>query len=195
MTEQQPWMNELATLRARVEELEQARRSMARRWRNALIAASAVLVSMGGVAVAATGDCPNGLPFCFSANSPARASEVNTNFAQLKEWVDKKLDANGSGSLVTTGNVTAQELHASSAALTAGISASSASFGSVSSGGDLSAPNNLWGSRNRLGPWTRNDCNAHPSGALCPEGQYVCGIYTDHTCGQNWYEAQWYADC
>ena len=49
-----------------------------------------------GSALAANGNCPNGLPFCFSANQPAIAAEVNQNFAQLKEW----LEANLNGAIV-----------------------------------------------------------------------------------------------
>lgn len=53
-------------------------------------------------AVAADGTCPNGLPFCFSADQPAVAAEVNNNFAQLREWLEAKVGTRGQNVAVTT---------------------------------------------------------------------------------------------
>lgn len=71
-------------------ELRRARRRQ--RW---WVLAAAGLVFSLGTAWAADGACPNGLPFCFVADQPARASEVNHNFAQLKEWLEAKVGAPG----------------------------------------------------------------------------------------------------
>jgi hypothetical protein len=47
---------------------------------------------------AAGGTCPNGLPFCFAPNQPAIASQMNNDFAQLKEWVEAKVGTVAAGS-------------------------------------------------------------------------------------------------
>lgn len=58
------------------------------------------------VAVAASGNCPNAMPYCFSADTPAIASEINMNFAQLKEWVEQKVGATGTAAVSITGATT-----------------------------------------------------------------------------------------
>lgn len=78
---------ELTQLRERVSALE-ARDARRRRWILGLVAASFV---MAPLAIAANGNCPNGLPNCFVANNPALAAQVNHNFAQLKEWLELKV--------------------------------------------------------------------------------------------------------
>lgn len=58
---------------------------------------------VGTAASAADGACPNGLPFCFLASKPAVASEVNQNFAQLKEWLESKVGTVATPVKITTG--------------------------------------------------------------------------------------------
>lgn len=70
--------------------LEADRERLRRRLRFAGAAALLVVLIATG-ASAANGACPNGLPFCFAADTPASAEEVNTNFAQLKEWLESKV--------------------------------------------------------------------------------------------------------
>lgn len=103
MDAEQPTVSEeLEALRQRVTELENERtRQRARRGPAmllALVAAAAI-----GTAWAADGSCPNGLPFCFAANSPARADEVNHNFAYLREWLVNKAGPLDAGVITTPG--------------------------------------------------------------------------------------------
>lgn len=91
--------DELNALERRIEQLEaQARR---RRVRASLIVVIGALV--GASAFAANGSCPNGLPFCFEADAPAKASEVNHDFAQLKEWLETKVGVVGTPAISVTG--------------------------------------------------------------------------------------------
>lgn len=92
---------ELAALRKRLAALEQAQRDsdlQSRRRRN-LWAAGAIGLALtaGTVAMAAPGDCPNGMPFCFAPDAPALAAEVNENFAYLRglnaAWVSGPLSS------------------------------------------------------------------------------------------------------
>jgi hypothetical protein len=69
---EQTLLSQLATLQARVDVLENKRHLARRRSRLILLSLAVALISAAGVAGAADGDCP--LPFCFAANSPARAS-------------------------------------------------------------------------------------------------------------------------
>ena len=60
---------ELAEVRARLMALE-AERTVARR-RGRWVGGAVVLVTLVGTAAsAANGACPNGLPFCFTSNTP-----------------------------------------------------------------------------------------------------------------------------
>ncbi len=61
---------------------------------------------VGGVAAAANGTCPNGLPFCFAPNTPAVASQVNHNFLQLKEWLEQKVGTSGTADVTIAGPTT-----------------------------------------------------------------------------------------
>lgn len=85
---------ELDALRARLEAMERAQRARARvgRWLVGVVA----LTTAATVAYAASPVCANGIPFCFQPDEPALASEVNTNFAQLKTWLESKVGATGS---------------------------------------------------------------------------------------------------
>ena len=58
---------------------------------------------------AAGAACPNGYPFCFLANTPAKAAEINTNFAQAKEWLEAKVGAVAAGA-PSTSAITASSL-------------------------------------------------------------------------------------
>ena len=67
----------------------------------------ALVAAFGGAgAMAANGLCPNGYPFCFTADSPALAVEVNHNFHQVKEWVEAKVGTVGNGNITSTGTTT-----------------------------------------------------------------------------------------
>jgi hypothetical protein len=69
----------------------------------ALVAGLSMLLGVSGV-LAADGACPNGLPFCFGPGTPARAGEINTNFAQLLEWLEAKTGPVESDDLTVHGN-------------------------------------------------------------------------------------------
>jgi hypothetical protein len=71
----------------------------------------AIVVGVAGVVSAANGNCPNGLPFCFSPDNPALAGEVNHNFMQLKEWIEAKVGAVGASG-VTASTVSAGTINA-----------------------------------------------------------------------------------
>lgn len=90
-SETPPDVSELEARVARLEARESERSTRARRRLRLLVVASLLAVVVAPLALAANGNCPNGLPFCFEADRPALASEVNTNFAQLKEWLELKV--------------------------------------------------------------------------------------------------------
>lgn len=102
---------QLAALQKRVAQLEaqNQRRTLFARISQRPVAAlafAAVVALSGTVAFAASGNCPNGMPYCFSANTPAVASEINMNFAQLKEWLEQKVGTSGSANITITGSTT-----------------------------------------------------------------------------------------
>ncbi len=115
MTNDVSLLAELAALRARVDTLEaeraQAKLTRERRRRWVLSCLTAALAFATTFVWAADGACPNGYPFCLVADEPARASDVNHNFAQIREWLEQKTGAVGSAEVrVQTGatsNVTA----------------------------------------------------------------------------------------
>lgn len=111
--------HELEQLRTRLAEVEREQREQRRRrWRLGGFAALAAIIA--GTAYAANGNCPNGMPVCFAANTPAKAADVNLDFAQLKEWAESKIGTLGtpgvnipSGGLTVAGGetVTSGDLH------------------------------------------------------------------------------------
>lgn len=88
---------QVATLISEKQQLARAKR----RW---VLGGAAVALAMtlGTVASAASGACPNGYPFCFAADTTASASEVNHNFAQIKEWLEAKAGPVTAAPLTTT---------------------------------------------------------------------------------------------
>jgi hypothetical protein len=98
---------ELERMKSRLAELEAriAVPPVRRASRKALMLAACVGL-VGGVAAAANGACPNGMPFCFAPDSPALASQVNNNFAQLKEWLEQKVGTSGTADVTITGPTT-----------------------------------------------------------------------------------------
>lgn len=72
---------EVAALRSRLADLETAQS----RRRLFGVAFVALLALVGGTAWAATGNCPNGMTYCFVADRPALASEVNYDFSELRD--------------------------------------------------------------------------------------------------------------
>lgn len=102
---QQEVLKELAALRTRVAELEAKGTSTPPSRRKAWLALfTAGLVAAGvGTAFAASGTCPNGMQYCFSANSPALASEINFDLSQLKGWIETKVGSTASASVTSTG--------------------------------------------------------------------------------------------
>ncbi len=102
MDSQNDLTSQLIDLRARLATLE-AERARLRRALKYAGSVGLLAALVGTVASAADGACPNGLPFCFASDTPASASEVNTNFAQLKEWVEAKVGLVGSGVRVQPG--------------------------------------------------------------------------------------------
>src|SRR5690349_19130512 len=111
--------SELRALKARVEHLEGAfergrRPASAPRQRSLRVGAAALglagLLAASGV-LAADQACASGL-YCFGAGQPARASEVNANFAQLVTWLESKVGAVDEPDVAVQGNL---ELAGSSA--------------------------------------------------------------------------------
>jgi len=92
---------QLDTLRDRVAQLEaeKASRTVKRKW---VIVAAALVVIATGSALAADGNCPNALPFCFAPDSPAQAAQVNHNFSQLQEWLVAKVGLPTSAGITTS---------------------------------------------------------------------------------------------
>jgi hypothetical protein len=104
---------QLITLQRRVAQLE-GRAEHRPPWRigtrSAVLGLAAAMATVlvlvtTGAAIAADGACPNGLPFCFIGDTPAKASEVNHNFAQLKEWTEQKVGTVGTADVTVTGDV------------------------------------------------------------------------------------------
>jgi hypothetical protein len=112
---------ELEQLRTRLAEVEREQREQRRRrWRLGGFAALAAVIA--GTAYAANGNCPNGMPVCFAPNTPAKAVDVNLDFAQLKEWAESKIGTLGtpgvnipSGGLTVAGGetISSGDLHVS----------------------------------------------------------------------------------
>ena len=95
-------ISELADVRSRLATLEAERANARRRVRR--VTGLAVLAALIGTAAsAANGTCPNTMPFCFNPDEPALASQVNMNFAQLKEWLESKVGTAGTAVKITTG--------------------------------------------------------------------------------------------
>lgn len=92
---------QLDTLRDRVARLEaeKASRTVKRKW--VIVIATLVVVATGS-ALAADGNCPNALPFCFAPDSPAQAAQVNHNFSQLQEWLVAKVGLPTSAGITTS---------------------------------------------------------------------------------------------
>jgi hypothetical protein len=110
---------ELTELRERTQQLERGSRAR-RRTLKALLGTALLGVLSGGVAYAANGNCPNGLPECFAANTPAMASAVNLNFAQLKEWLEQKVGTAGTATVTMSGPLTVSQINAPANNLTLG---------------------------------------------------------------------------
>lgn len=106
-------LKELESLRERLAVVEHGQRCRSRRARRLLLVACAAVLVMAGGATAQSAACANGLPFCFSSDAPAIASEVNGNFAALKTWLEAKVGATGPlagpvTDISTVGSVTAR---------------------------------------------------------------------------------------
>lgn len=109
----------LSALTRELDELKSRERARTRRLRVGLgLSAFAAVIATG--ASAANGACPNGLPFCFQADQPALASQVNHNFMQMKEWVEDKVGTVGTGTTVQTGSRTAPPASAGRALFASG---------------------------------------------------------------------------
>jgi hypothetical protein len=117
-------------LEQRLAELEHHVESTRRLHRRLGVGLVALVLFGVGSAFAANGACPNGLPFCFNPDEPARASDVNTNFLQLKEWLEAKTGLVSSNGIST----------ATAASFTGGVTMSGAttlSSGAVVNGSRL----------------------------------------------------------
>jgi hypothetical protein len=103
MTTEVELTERLKDMQQRLESMEAERRAeqLARRRTRRVFTVGLLLSTLtgGGIAYAANGNCPNGLPYCFGADTPALASEVNHNFMQLKEWVEQKTGAVGNAAV------------------------------------------------------------------------------------------------
>lgn len=211
---------DLEALQARLtllEDRERVRQARSQQLRRAALAVGVLGAFAGGVAWGANGNCPNGLPFCFSEDTPAVAAQVNHNFSQVKEWLEQKVGTVGTANVTTTGSLSSASLttgvlSASSVTSTGAVSCPSVTTSTLSASGavtvsggltsgphvvngDLTSSANVWGAGpSRVGPFNRNTC-VPESGARCPNGQYVCGLITGHTCGQGWFEANWWLEC
>ena len=107
----------LVELRARLAALEQKEHDSARQRRKVRLTAAACAIGLaltaGTVAMAAPGDCPNGMPFCFAPDSPALAAQVNEDFAYVRglnaAWTSRgsSITLNGPRIVVTSVTVPA----------------------------------------------------------------------------------------
>jgi hypothetical protein len=82
-----------------------------RRWGRLAALAALLAALVATAAVAAPGSpmsCPGGEIYCFDRDTPARASEVNHNFAQVLAWVEEKVGTVGTSAVTVTGTLTAQ---------------------------------------------------------------------------------------
>lgn len=111
---------ELLLLRAEVEALKEREVRRARNGRRRLFLGGLLFASLGlGTALAQPGVTSL---IVFSASTPARASDVNSNFALLQTWIEEKLGAVNSPNVDVPGTFNA---------------ASVSSEAAVSAGGDL----------------------------------------------------------
>ena len=99
MTERNELQEELNQMKARLAAIEAERHRARRKAGGGLL----LVVLVAGTASAANGNCPNGLPFCFSADTPALAGEVNHNFMQLKEWLETKVGPISAATITASG--------------------------------------------------------------------------------------------
>ncbi len=91
-----------------LEERERRRAASRKRLASAIggMAVATLLVATVAVADPSVSlDCPGGDLFCFDPNTPARASEVNHNFAQLKQWLEQKVGDAGTDDVSVTGDL------------------------------------------------------------------------------------------
>jgi transposase-like protein len=73
----------------------------------AALALAALVLALGGVVYAASGDCAGSkLPFCFAPNTPAKAVEVNHNFNQVVEWIETKVGDVNDSDVTVNGTMT-----------------------------------------------------------------------------------------
>ncbi len=107
----QPLIDELATLRNRVAELESAEAGRARR-RMRLRGVLLLSLVVGTTAFAQL--------VSFQPNAPAIAADVNGNFTQLKTWLEQKVGAAGSANVAITAATRIQTGTTSNAALSTG---------------------------------------------------------------------------
>lgn len=138
----------------------------------------------------------------FTADTPALATEVNGNFNQLRTWLEQKVGTVNSANVAITGTSTfaGPAAFQGGASVGGGLSANSlvvsgaVSANSLSLAGDLSAGGNIWGGQSDRPGFNRGQCGVE-TGAQCPQGQYVCGVFSNHACGQNWPEVTWRVVC
>ncbi len=134
----EPSADHVDELKQRLCAVEDELREGRRRRRRALVAVALLVGIAAPLSWAADGNCPNGLPFCFAADAPARASDVNHNFAQLKEWLEAKVGSTASSNL-TAGAVSASSLTVSGSTTLGSTTASGATVtGNATVNGTLS---------------------------------------------------------
>ncbi len=125
--------------------------------RATVVALAAGLVG-SGVAVAASGACPNGYPFCFAPDQPARASEVNHNFSQIKEWLETKVGSTSSPNVTIANNATITGTlgvaNSATVSGTLGVTSGATVGGTAALNGNLTV-----GGTSRLGPSGRSFAN------------------------------------
>jgi hypothetical protein len=98
----------IAELENRLDEVaaQKAPRQSHRLQRIGLGLAVGALLAVGATLAAAQAACIGNGELCvFSANSPARADEVNHNFALLKQWVEEKVNTVGSADVLLRGEL------------------------------------------------------------------------------------------
>ncbi len=153
----------------------------------------------------------------FTADTPALAGEVNGNFSQLRTWLEQKVGTVGSANVAITGTSTFAGaaafqngasvdggLRANSVVVIGALSAASLATGPLTAGtisgsslsvsGNVSAGGNSWGSQASQATFNRSACGVE-TGAQCPDGQFVCGLFSNHTCGQDWPSINWRVVC
>lgn len=156
-------------LNARLERLEEElavtrrRAALQRRIAFGAVAVAAFVLTLGKALAAPSGMCPNGMQYCFAADTPAKAFDVNYDLSQLKDWLETKVGS-VSSSAVSASSVTVS----GAATVNGGLS--------VSNGENLSGNLSVNGATTSSGLITANG-GVNVNGNLSVSGAFIFSGY------------------